>query len=347
MPHSDPADWGPVLLNDNGILEYILQSEVFEGVIGMLEYDREYPSLKASFRQLFREISRFRQVVEIRDPNIRNKIHQTYRVQYLKEVVLARVLDDPTFSILNGFIFFNQVDIVGHIQNNESILLELFAAFRAGDMGGTAPADVAVDESNVSVSDPSSSPVASTGPSLASTSTTTPASAPGGSTSTSASASISAAQSLPVSTGQPSTEVENQLDERRRDTVLFLHQLVLMGKSIQLANRLNLYRTLLDRGLLMVLEWAFRRKEAPIIHAAAEMLTIVSDHDVVTLRTHVVRDHEGKRGKTLLTEMITLFGSTGNLGLISQLTDVMRTMLEPPAEGDVSDHCSLVITTLH
>jgi protein phosphatase-4 regulatory subunit 3 len=260
------------MLNDNGILEYILHDDVFEGVIGMLEYDPDYPSLKASFRQFFREISRFRQVVEIKDTAIRNKIHQTYRLQYLKEVVLARLLDDPTFGILNGFIFFNQVDIIGHIQNNDALLIELFAAFGADESGAAGSADP-----------------------------------------------------------PPSEEVT---DQRRRDTVLFLHQLMLMGKSIQMPTRLALYRNLLDRGLLGVLEWAFKRQEAPIVHAAAEMLTLVTEHDVVAVRGYIVRDDEAKRGRTLVTEIITLFRSSPNLGLLSQLTDTMRTLLEPPAEAD-------------
>lgn len=54
------------------------------------------------------------------------KIHCTWRLQYLKDVVLARILDDPTFSVLNSLIFFNQVDIVSHLQANTAFLEELF-----------------------------------------------------------------------------------------------------------------------------------------------------------------------------------------------------------------------------
>lgn len=65
----------------------------------------------------------------IRDPLIRRKIRCTWRLQYLKDVVLARILDDPTFSVLNSLIFFNQVDIVSHIQSNALFLKELFGVF--------------------------------------------------------------------------------------------------------------------------------------------------------------------------------------------------------------------------
>jgi len=60
--------------------------------------------------------------VKIDDENIKRKIHYTYRLQYLKDVVPARILDDPTFSVLNSLIFFHQVDIVQHLQSNGPFL---------------------------------------------------------------------------------------------------------------------------------------------------------------------------------------------------------------------------------
>jgi protein phosphatase-4 regulatory subunit 3 len=68
-------------------------------------------------------------VVPIQDPPTLAKVHQTYRLQYLKDVILARIIDDPTFSMLNSFIFFHQVDIVTHLQTDEPYLTELFGIF--------------------------------------------------------------------------------------------------------------------------------------------------------------------------------------------------------------------------
>lgn len=62
----------------------------------------------------------------IRDKSVESKIHQTFRLQYLKDVILARVLDDPTFSIINSMTFFNHVDIVNHLQNDSDFLNSLF-----------------------------------------------------------------------------------------------------------------------------------------------------------------------------------------------------------------------------
>lgn len=91
--------------------------------------DPDFPSHKANHRQYLSDASRFKEVVKIEDPNIKKKIHYTYRLQYLKDVVLARILDDPTFSVLNSLIFFHQVDIVQHLQANAAFIRELFGIF--------------------------------------------------------------------------------------------------------------------------------------------------------------------------------------------------------------------------
>ncbi|PWY72907.1 DUF625-domain-containing protein [Aspergillus heteromorphus CBS 117.55] len=118
-----------ILLNDNTIIETVVTDSIIIGVVGALEYDPEFPTHKANHRMYLADQSRYKEVVPIKDPLIRRKIRCTWRLQYLKDVVLARILDDPTFSVLNSLIFFNQVEIVNHIQANAPFLKELFTVF--------------------------------------------------------------------------------------------------------------------------------------------------------------------------------------------------------------------------
>ncbi|CAG8043497.1 unnamed protein product [Penicillium salamii] len=136
-----------ILLNDNTIIETVVSDHVILGVVGALECmldgnlpqkaymltleldDPEFPTHKANHRQYLADKSRYKEVVPIKDPLIRRKIRSTWRLQYLKDVVLARILDDPTFSVLNSLIFFNQMEIVNHIQGNAPFLRELFSVF--------------------------------------------------------------------------------------------------------------------------------------------------------------------------------------------------------------------------
>ncbi|KAH8702408.1 putative DUF625 domain protein [Talaromyces proteolyticus] len=118
-----------ILLNDNIIIEHVVTDGIIIGVVGALEYDPDFPTHKANHRQYLQDQSRYKEVVPMKDPEIQKKIRQTWRLQYLKDVVLARILDDPTFSVLNSLIFFNQVDIITHIQSSGPFLKELFAIF--------------------------------------------------------------------------------------------------------------------------------------------------------------------------------------------------------------------------
>lgn len=118
-----------ILLNDTAIIELAVTDDLVLGVVGALEYDPDFPSHKANHRHWLGKEGRFKEVVHIDDESVRRKIHSTYRLQYLKDVVLARILDDPTFSVLNSAIFFNQVDIVQHLQTNPAFLKELFGVF--------------------------------------------------------------------------------------------------------------------------------------------------------------------------------------------------------------------------
>ena len=118
-----------ILLNDTSIIEFAVTDQALMGVVGALEYDPDFPSHRANHRQYLSDTSKFKQVVNIDNDEVRRKIHYTYRLQYLKDVVLARILDDPTFSVLNSLIFFHQVEIINHLHQNEQFLRELFNIF--------------------------------------------------------------------------------------------------------------------------------------------------------------------------------------------------------------------------
>ena len=70
----------------------------------------------------------FHQVLPIGNLELMSKIHQTYRVQYIQDVVLPTpsVFEENMLSTLSSFIFFNKVDIVSQIQEDEKFLDELF-----------------------------------------------------------------------------------------------------------------------------------------------------------------------------------------------------------------------------
>ncbi|KAL7410975.1 component of IIS longevity pathway SMK-1-domain-containing protein [Mrakia frigida] len=253
-----------LFLNDTTVIEYILQEEFFMEVLGMLEYDPEFPKLKASYRSFLTSTTRFRQAVELKDASIRAKIHQTYRLLYLKDVVLARVLEESTMNIINSMIFFNQNDIVQHVQANDELLVDVFRAFVPGGGGegkGGQKKDGAVRgwkgkrKSTEGSSWTDEEEVGTDTEDAGGKENEKPGGGGGGEASTSSS-SLSAASSDPPAAPEFSTS-------HKRDVVLLLHQLLLMSKNIPLPSRLQLVRTLLDHGLVYVLEWAFSSRSTP------------------------------------------------------------------------------------
>jgi protein phosphatase-4 regulatory subunit 3 len=117
------------MLNKSPLLEVMLGDEaLLFDVIGVFEYDPSQPQPR-KHRDFLRSESRFKQVIPFGNSELVHKIHQTYRVQYIQDVVLPTpsVLEDNMISNLNSFIFFNKVEIVSIIQEDDKFLRELFS----------------------------------------------------------------------------------------------------------------------------------------------------------------------------------------------------------------------------
>ena len=119
-----------ILLNKNSLLEILFSDDIIYDVIGCLEYDpsatevhkhREYLNSKATFKE----------VIPITNQELLNKIHQTYRVQYIQDVILPTpsVFEENMLTTLNSFIFFNKLEIVNMIQVSGMLLYLLAAIF--------------------------------------------------------------------------------------------------------------------------------------------------------------------------------------------------------------------------
>lgn len=85
--------------------------------------------MKLEHRKYLQSSVVFKEVVPIRNADILKKIHQTFRIQYLKDVILPRLLDDMTFATINSIIYFNNVEIVDHLYKDTTFLIELYVDF--------------------------------------------------------------------------------------------------------------------------------------------------------------------------------------------------------------------------
>jgi len=131
-----------LLYNDTNLYDVLFSDELIIQLIGVLEYDPEVNVVipnststtmrnRIPHREYLTKHVVYKEVVPFKNTELVSKIHQTYKIQYIKDVILPRYLDDPTFATLNSILFFNNVEIVSIIQNDEAFLSELFQRLEA------------------------------------------------------------------------------------------------------------------------------------------------------------------------------------------------------------------------
>lgn len=322
--------------------------------------DPEFPEFKANYRDFLQQTTKFHQPIPIRDATIQRKIHYTYRLQFLKDVVLARILDDSTFNVLNSCILFNQIDIIQHIQQEHSFLWDVVRLFVDEDMlnapsvkrqaappqhmiislgGEFNPADDSAMDVDPPIGPPSPknngvSPAALHTPLLISM------------------ASRKRSESYAFAPPEDMTPEDVNL---RRQVILLLQQLCVMGKNVQLPARLALFRSLVDRGVLFAVQWAMGLPEVtegdspsinkPTISAGGEILSALLDHDLNGVRGHVLKQilaiekerEMNKQGadkaETILEMVCKIMASSGDLAVQCQVGDALKVWLDiPPPE---------------
>ncbi|KAI9319885.1 component of IIS longevity pathway SMK-1-domain-containing protein [Dichotomocladium elegans] len=130
-----------IMLNDNTIIEHIVRDDIYPGVMGMLESSTMFmvadcpldnpdkPTSRTKHRDFLAKCAAIQPVVPIRDKATFAKIHETYRIKYLKEIIFSDSRDDALGSLLHSLIFFNDIDIISNIQKDTELLTEIFEIF--------------------------------------------------------------------------------------------------------------------------------------------------------------------------------------------------------------------------
>ncbi|CAD7697167.1 unnamed protein product [Ostreobium quekettii] len=132
---------GMIMLTDSALLEELLKEQHVIPVVGALEYDPDVP-VHIRHREFLRDKALFKEVVPVTDEKVKAKIHQTYRIQYLKDVILPRVLDDQAFTTMMSLVLFNNMDVVCALGRDEKFLPELFRQLQEGAIGDQHWADL-------------------------------------------------------------------------------------------------------------------------------------------------------------------------------------------------------------
>lgn len=122
-----------IFYNDSKIMERLIDDDMIIGFVGTLEYDAEFPTYKSNYRQFITDESKFKNVLQLDDEKIKRLFTKASRLQFLKDVVLVRLLDDASFNWMNALICSTQVEIISYLQHSEEFMRKLFEPFSTSD----------------------------------------------------------------------------------------------------------------------------------------------------------------------------------------------------------------------
>lgn len=104
------------LLEKHSLFEIMFHIENIMDVVGILEFD---PSKKepTRHREFLTEKVKYKEVIPIHNQDLLNKIHLTYRVQYIKDILVpVPSLFDENMSALGSYLLFSKIEIIEMIQ---------------------------------------------------------------------------------------------------------------------------------------------------------------------------------------------------------------------------------------
>jgi len=126
---------GIFLLSNQKLTERYLKDDVYEDVLGMLEYDTSLPpSKRIPHREVIKSKVQYNDVISFEDADTVERIHLNYRLLYLKDIVLPRTLDDASFAALVQMIHSNYAVILDHLQKSAKLLQQLIDQVKKQDI---------------------------------------------------------------------------------------------------------------------------------------------------------------------------------------------------------------------
>ncbi|XP_028636160.1 protein PPP4R3C-like isoform X1 [Grammomys surdaster] len=122
---------GILFLDDSRLFNIMFSDEFFMDMVGCLEYDPALDEPK-QYREFLTQNAKFKEIMPITHSQLRQTIQQTYRMQYVHDIVLPTpsIFETNILSDLTTMIFFNKVEIITMLQDDEDFLLEVLAQLK-------------------------------------------------------------------------------------------------------------------------------------------------------------------------------------------------------------------------
>nr|XP_034342056.1 protein PPP4R3C-like [Arvicanthis niloticus] len=121
---------GILFLDDSRLFKIMFSDEFFMDMVGCLEYDPALDQPK-QYREFLTQNAKLKEIMPITHSQLRQTIQQTYRMQYVHDIVLpTSSVFETNLSDLTTMIFFNKVEIITMLQDDKNFLLEVLAQLK-------------------------------------------------------------------------------------------------------------------------------------------------------------------------------------------------------------------------
>lgn len=112
------------LIANRDLIELLVSDNFYNITFGALEYDLESQK-KISHRNYFKDIAKFKNILNIDNSEVLHKIHLNHRLSYLRDTAIGRFIEELPFLNINVIIQTNNAFIIQYFLDNKNLLKNL------------------------------------------------------------------------------------------------------------------------------------------------------------------------------------------------------------------------------
>ena len=264
-----------VLFNEPKLIEEMLNEEILFGVIGIFEYDNI--TSKAFHRSNLVKNS-FKIILPIANIQI---FKTDFYLNFLKDVVLVKIMDDRVFSTISSMIFNNRLEVIRYLKGG--VLQGLFDIYTLRLFVPVTGQIVVKRGGIVEVTDGLSrnqEPLKVAGDISSDNKVISSISSDLDSQRTDIST-----DSVTIKNEKSPSPPSNTSLALKRDGVRMLHQYVLIAKSLQMQQKLEFFSVLVKNGLFRMIGFALNDDDMKIRELGTELIVIIIEQDATLVNS--------------------------------------------------------------
>jgi protein phosphatase-4 regulatory subunit 3 len=129
---------------------------------------------------------------------------------------------------------------------------------------------------------------------------------------------------------------ENLSAQKRKDVVMFLHELSVTVKGLHVQSKAEFFRSLASHGLFAIFEYTIGDQDIDIRIAIISLLTNILENEAGLVRSFCLAQARQNQ-KTLIETVIDRLLTETDSGLRSQLSEIIRMMIDTIRVDAVSE----------